>query len=99
MFDIGQKVVCVNGAFPAAVLNYMKNLPREGNVFTVRDVIPAQEWTGAETCAILLREVRNPPPPHRKQWGECGFDPSRFRPLDDIEQEQHEYQSIGTFNP
>ena len=88
MFDIGQKVVCVDGTFPHSVLNYMRQLPIAGKVYTVRDVKPAQGWQerdgvpGPETCAILLDECRNAPPPHRKQWGECGFDPRRFRELE-----------------
>jgi hypothetical protein len=81
MFEAGQKLVCVDGSFPHAVLNYMKNLPKKGKVYTVRDIIPAQEWAGSETCAVLLVEVVNPPPAHRKQWGECGFAPRRFREL------------------
>lgn len=87
MFDVGQKVVCVDGTFPHAVLNYMRNLPKQGNIYTVRDVIPAREWPkaagqmGACTCGILLKECANAPAPHRKEWGECGFAPHRFREL------------------
>jgi hypothetical protein len=81
MFDVGQKIVCVDGSFPHAVLNYMRQLPVEGKVYTVRDVIPAQGWDAKETCAILLSECRNAPAPHRKEWGECGFAPHRFREL------------------
>lgn len=81
MFDVGQKVICIDGSFPEAVLLYLRNLPNEGTVYTVRDVIPAQGWKGEGACAILLREVIDPPAPHRKQWGECGFAPQRFREL------------------
>jgi hypothetical protein len=88
MFEVGQKVVCVDDRFPRAVLEYLRVLPLKGTVYTVRDVIPAQEWGGGHTCAILLREIRNPPAPHRKEWGECGFDPRRFRPVESVEAEQ-----------
>lgn len=85
MFEIGQKVVCVNDSFPDAILLYFRNLPKKGAVYKVRDVIPAQGWKGEGGCAILLREICNPPPPHKKQWGECGFSPERFRELEPCE--------------
>lgn len=91
MFEPGQKVACIDGTFPRAVLNYMKHLPAEGRVYTVRDIIPAQDWSGAETCAVLLVEIVNPPAPHRKQWGECGFAPQRFRELTPEEAQAIEY--------
>lgn len=88
MFDIGAKVVCINDTFPPAILNYMKNLPKKGSVYTVRDIIPANDWNGGETAAVLLAEVRNAPAPHRKQWGECGFAVDRFRELDELTDEE-----------
>lgn len=81
MFDLGQKVVCVDDTFDEAVRLYLRNLPERDKIYTVRDMIPAQGWDGKETCAVLLAEVRNPPAPHKKQWGECGFAPNRFREL------------------
>lgn len=81
MFEVNQKVVCIDAKFPHEVLNYLRNLPNQGGVYTVRDVIPAQGWGGEGACALLLKELRNPPAPHRKQWGECGFNPNRFRAL------------------
>lgn len=91
MFDVGQKIICVDDCFPEAVLLYLRNLPKKGSVYTVRDVIPAQGWKGAEMCAVLLVEIVNPPAPHRKQWGECGFAPHRFRELTPEEAEAIEY--------
>jgi hypothetical protein len=84
MFEPGQQVICVDGSFPSAVRAYLPNLPRAGKVYTVRDLIPAQEWAGGATCAVLLAEVLNNPPPHRKHWGECGFHPTRFRAIEDV---------------
>jgi hypothetical protein len=92
MFDVGQRVVCVEDRFPHAVRNYLRDLPRKNGIYTVRDVIPAQEWGGGHTCAILLGEIHNPPAPHRKEWGECGFDPRRFRPVEEIEQESESFE-------
>ena len=101
MFDVGQKVVCIDGTFPHSVLLYLRNLPHEGTVYTVRDIIPAQGWQeqdgvpGPETCAVLLAEVVNPPAPHRKQWGECGFAPNRFRELTPEEERERAAASIA----
>ena len=90
MFEPGTKVVCIDGRFPASVTKYLAELPQQGSTYTVRDIIPAQGWSGDETCAVLLVEIVNPPTAHRPEWGECGFAPSRFRELDeDTEVEYH----------
>lgn len=84
MFDINQKVVCVNGTFPtnARLHAYYKSFPEKGKTYTVRDVIPAQGYGGEHTCAILLEEVVNPDN-DPKSRGEHGFAASRFRPLEE----------------
>ena len=97
MFEPGTKVICVDGSFPHTVFNYLQNLPRKGETYTVRDIIPAQEWQGAETCAVLLEEVINTPPAHRQQWGECGFAPRRFRELEPPKQKADAFNHQETF--
>jgi len=91
MFEPGKTVVCVDDRFPPAVTSYMKALPRKGDTYTVRDIIPAQGWKGDETCAVLLVELVNPPAPHKPEWGECGFSPHRFREVEETtEKAYHE---------
>lgn len=82
MFEPGTTVVCVDDRFPQSVRNCLRALPRKGDTYVVRDIVPAQDWKGDETCAVLLVELVNPPAPHRPEWGECGFAPHRFREVE-----------------
>lgn len=84
MFDIGAKVVCVDDNFPsgARLGAYMKHFPKQDEIYTVRDVIPAQGYKGEEKCAILLEEIKNPTE-DPKGRGEFGFAPERFRELNE----------------
>ena len=82
MFEPGTTVVCVDDRFPASITKYLKALPRKGDTYVVRDIIPAQGWDKKETCAVLLVEIVNPPTAHRPEWGECGFAPHRFREVE-----------------
>ena len=85
MFEIGQQVVCVDDAFPRGVAEFHSALPFEGQVYTVRDVTPGQNWDKTETCAIHLHEIQG----KINQLGiEHGFAAYRFRPLDEIDELQ-----------
>ncbi len=76
MFDIGTKVICVNDAFPAGINDIFNAVPSKGRIYTVRDIVPGQDWRLRETCAVLLRELVNRPNQHGI---EPGFAPYRFR--------------------
>jgi len=78
MFDINSKIVCINDSFPLQVLATYDEIPKQGNVFTVRDIIPATDYGRAETCAVLLHQVRNTP---NENGVENGFACHRFREL------------------
>lgn len=45
----------------------------------------------ADITAILLVEIVNPPSAFRPDWGECGFDPSRFRELEATQEKATNY--------
>lgn len=87
MFDIGQKVACVDDAFPPGVgINDILNaIPRKGHVYTVRDIVPGVNWDLTNTCAVLLQECVNRPNTHGI---EPGFAPHRFRELTPEEVEE-----------
>jgi hypothetical protein len=85
MFDIGSKVICVNDSFPAGVNDIFNALPSNGRIYTVRDIVPGQDWRLRETCAVLLRELVNRPNAHGI---EPGFAPYRFREPTAAELEQ-----------
>ena len=84
MFEIGSKVVCVNGAFPtnARLHAYYRSFPKKGETYTVRDIIPAQGYRGEGTCAVLLAEITNPAD-DPKGRGEHGFACERFREVEE----------------
>lgn len=87
MFDIGQKIICVNDKFEKDCLPNIHAFPINGRVYTVRDLVPAIDYDMKSTCAILLEELINPPNP---MGVENGFDSSRFRTLEDIKEVRKE---------
>ena len=87
MFDIGQKVICVNDSFEKEILQSFVAFPIKGRVYTVRDLVPAFDYDMNVTCAILLEELINPPNP---KGVENGFSSDRFRTLEDIKKAKQE---------
>jgi len=82
MFDIGIKIVCIDDSFHPKVEESYLMLPVKDRIYTVRDIIPAHDYNGgnsADTCAVLLEEIYNPP---NKHGVENGFAPRRFRELE-----------------
>lgn len=100
MFDINSKVICVNGHFPAnARLHaYYRYFPKQGRIYTVRDIIPAQGYRGETTCAVLLHEVGNPVN-DPKGRGEHGFSCERFREPTSEELEEAEANTEQVLMP
>lgn len=80
MFDIGQKVVCVDDSFFAGINDIYNSLPEKDKTYTVRDVVPAWGLDLKETCGILLQECVNRP---NSGGIEPAFQPHRFRELDE----------------
>jgi hypothetical protein len=76
MFEPSTKVVCVDDSFPAGINDVFNALPRKGVIYTVRDIVPAQDWKLRGTCAVYLSELVNRPNIHGI---EPGFQVSRFR--------------------
>jgi hypothetical protein len=77
-WQLGQKVVCVNDAFPRAVLDWCDFLPRAGCVYTIRAIqLGLDGVTRLPSLGFLLDEFVNPPSSLGK---EAGFDVSRFEP-------------------
>lgn len=94
MFDVGQKIVCVNDNFINAIIEnaFYVNLPEKDKTYTVRDIIPAHSYNGgtkANTCAVLLEEIVNPSNGYDV---ENGFSPMRFVPLEEIKVERKEME-------
>lgn len=96
MFDIGTKVVCADDSFPAGILDIFNALPRKGSVYTVRDIVPAQDFQLRGTCAVLLHELVNRPNRHGI---EPGFQCHRFREptAEEIADHESESETVATY--
>lgn len=87
MFDIGQRVVCVNGEFHPRLLGRYNYFPLRGHVYVIRDYrlgICADRPIG--TISLYLEGVINPPRKTGRMKLEPGFDSDRFRAVGDVEE-------------
>jgi hypothetical protein len=100
MFDVGQKVVCINDDFSATVRHIYKQLPMKDEIYTVRDVRigRAQVTSGSGgandiSYLVLLEEIANPDDPYMAEGAseEMGFRSDRFAPLEELEETEFAY--------
>ena len=94
MFLPGQKVVCVNDVFPAAIKKFYWKLPVHGVTYTIRELLPGIDTRGepGEMCVYLV-ELLNPcsdKPP----YPERGFKAERFRPLETDTETNEQFASV-----
>ena len=95
MFDIGDKVICVNDFFAEndpklnAILNLFDQLPRKGQEYTVRGVFDTINGPG-----ILLEELSNPPLQFPLGFMEPNFRADRFRKSEKTKIENHELEEF-----
>jgi hypothetical protein len=104
MYDPGEKVVCVNGKFDPIHKAIYKNLPIEGEVYTVRESSLGRVRTGGKDsgCSfrVLLVEIVNGPDPYMNPdtAEELGFRSDRFAPMISEEQEAEAEMAEPTFH-
>ncbi len=85
MFLPNQKVVCIDGKFPLGIEQLYAELPKEGQTYIIRDIVPGVGLTGEEgEVAVYLIEIRGPLNAHGI---ERGFRAERFAPLSTTEEE------------
>ena len=86
----GQKVVCIDDQFPDWINELYDALPKEGEVYVIRGlacgVTVGPNRTEGEVAVYLVGLVnpRNDKPPHMER----GFHERRFRPLDEIKDQE-----------
>jgi hypothetical protein len=81
MFQVGQKVVCINGRFPPLVWEWADHVPIEGEIYTVRGVRNGTcPVDGSYGPSLLLEELVNP---KAISWSEVAFSTWRFAPLEE----------------
>jgi hypothetical protein len=94
MFEVGEKVVCVDANIHPEIAFMFTDLPQEGVVYTVRDCEPGRSKWGTSQggwdsvdMKVLLVELKNPIDPSTEMGcpGELGFAARRFRPLEEIQ--------------
>jgi len=79
MWYVGQKVVCVDGNFPAQFFEWGDRTPVESEVYTIRRIGHGSHGvTGQIALSFLLEEIVNPSFDSGK---EVMFSAHRFRPL------------------
>lgn len=84
MFDVGEKVVCVNAEFQEWVKKLYSDLPKQDQVYVVRDIVPGQQADMSKSVAVLLIGLTG----HINTHGiENGFSCHRFRRLEDIKRQ------------
>lgn len=95
----GQKVICINDAFPEVIHAIYKQLPVKDNTYTVREVFLGREKIvrggDSATVGLLLEELHNPPDPFYQGEQELGFSSERFAPLAEIPEEEEAEEAAG----
>lgn len=86
MFITGQQVVCIDDTFSAWAKQHYAALPKEGTVYTVRGISPANDEKLNDDLAVYLVGLHNPAS-NVAPFREWGFKPERFRPLEELSTE------------
>lgn len=91
-FNVGQKVICINDAFPARIADWCDSLPVAGHIYTIRTM--QMGWnriTGFSNVGFLLDEIINPT---SSRGGEAGFLQERFVPWLETCSETEHYKQV-----
>jgi len=77
MFEVGQKVMCVDGRFPVQTLDWFSELPRRDGVYTVSESSMGVNWlTRKPEPNVHLAEITHFA---TSNGGTAGFSARRFR--------------------
>jgi hypothetical protein len=99
VFDVGQKVVCVDDSIHPEIACLYTALPVKHTVYTIRDCEPGRaKWVSDQKgwdsvdMKVLLAELVNPLDPSTLKGcpSELGFAARRFRPLDELVDSEEE---------
>lgn len=77
MFQLNQRVVCLDGEIPPSLWEYVKPLVK-GKIYTIRNVAPGTKDGKTHDLAVYLHEVLNTVNEHGI---ERGYSHERFAPL------------------
>ncbi|MCX6958498.1 MAG: hypothetical protein NT164_08180 [Verrucomicrobiae bacterium] len=102
MFDTREKVVCINDTFEPLHRKLYRELPKKGEIYTVRECSIGRTKTGAADPGIsfrlLLEEMTNDLDPYMDEASaeELGFRTDRFAPLTSLEEEEELEETMTT---
>ena len=102
MFDTREKVVCINDTFEPLHRKLYRELPKKGEIYTVRECSIGRTKTGAVDPGIsfrlLLEEMTNDLDPYMDEASaeELGFRTDRFAPLTSLEEEEELEETMTT---
>ena len=85
-FNVGDKVVCVDDKFPPDIGKLYDALPVKDSTYVVRDIRLGINLTLEGDVSILLIGLVNPKAESKANL-ERGFRADRFRPLEEIQEE------------
>src|SRR5471032_2814510 len=91
-FSIGDKVVCVDYKFPPDIGKLYDALPVKDTTYVVRDIRLGINLTLEGDVSVLLIGLVNPKA-DSKAGLERGFRADRFRPLEEMQNENRESQT------
>ena len=86
-YGVGDKVVCVNDKFPPDIGKLYDALPVKDTTYVVRDIRMGINLTMEGDVSVLLIGLVNPKA-DSKAGLERGFRAGRFRPLQELRDEQ-----------
>lgn len=80
----GDKVVCINDTWEPWVFDTYNQLPKKGEIYTIRALRPGRPNLdgGAAVLTLLLEELQNDADFSHVGGDELGFKASRFAPLE-----------------
>jgi hypothetical protein len=85
-FNIGDKVVCVDDKFPPDISKLYDALPVKDTTYVVRDIRLGINLTLEGDVSVLLIGLVNPKADSKANL-ERGFRADRFRPLEELQNE------------
>src|SRR3954453_23331553 len=85
---VGSKVVCIDDKFPLGIEKFYVALPKAGVVYVIREMSVGISLQGEEGEICVLLVGLNNPRSNKPPFPERGFKAERFRPLEELTEEE-----------
>ena len=92
---VGTKVVCIDDKFPLGIEKFYTALPKAGVVYVIREMSVGISLQGEEGEVCVLLVGLNNPRSSKEPFPERGFKAERFRPLDELKEENAQRETVG----